>query len=51
VTTVASRVSHHDENILEFIIITSINQSINQSHPGLDGTIPSGDVHDTKIHL
>ncbi len=47
-TTVASRVSHHDENILEFIII---NQSINQSHPGLDGTIPSGDVHDTKIHL
>ena len=48
-TTVASRVSHHDENILEFIII--INQSINQSHPGLDGTIPSGDVHDTKIHL
>ena len=42
-TTVASRVSHHDEDILDVIIITSINQSISHT---LDG-----DLHDATIHL
>ena len=40
-TTVASRVSHHDEDILDVIIITSINQSV---APWMEY------IHDTTIH-